>query len=125
MVFNNIDMPFWSIIVAKDGFESWNDRLVAGYTVKGIGELVIRGEEKMKLPRPRERKMGDICLGVSEFIEGIAIVGFHQDNVNRREQEERMACNTHHSLELTHFCLGLVWCKWEIEKSLECVSMQL
>ena len=57
--------------------------MVAGNTVKCIGELVIRREERMKLPRPREREVGEVCLRVSQFIEGVAIVGFHPDDVNR------------------------------------------
>ena len=41
------------------------------------------------------------------------------------EREERVACNAHHSLELTHFCRGPVWCRREIVASLECVWIQL
>ena len=52
MAFSNVFMPFSMMVVVKNGFESRNDRLITGNAVKGIGELVIRGEERMKLPRP-------------------------------------------------------------------------
>ena len=82
MVFSNIFLPFSTVVIVKNGFKGGNDRLVAGNTIKCIGELVVRGEERMKLPRPGERKTSEICLGISEFIKRIAIVGFHPDNVN-------------------------------------------
>ena len=83
MVFSNIFLPFSTVVIVKNGFKGGNDRLVAGNTIKCIGELVVRGEERMKLPRPGERKTSYICLGISEFIKGIAIVVFHPDDGNR------------------------------------------
>ena len=56
MVFNNIFLPFSTLIIVKNGFKSGNNRLVAGSTVKGIGKLVIKGEERVELPRLRGRK---------------------------------------------------------------------
>ena len=82
MVFSNIFLPFCTMVVVKNGFQSRNDRLVAGNTVKCIGKLMVRGEERVKLPRPGEREVGKVSLRISQFVEGIAIVGFHPDNVN-------------------------------------------
>ena len=82
MVFSNIFLPFRAMVIVKNGFKSRNNRLVAGNTVKRIVKLIIRGEERMKLPRPREREVGEVCLRVSQFIEGVTIVGFHPDDVN-------------------------------------------
>ena len=47
MVFGNIIIPFGAMTVVENGFKSGNDRLVAGSTVKGIGELVFRREERV------------------------------------------------------------------------------
>ena len=54
MVFSNIFLPFRAMVIVKNGFKSRNNRLVAGNTVKCIGELVIGREERVELPGPRE-----------------------------------------------------------------------
>ena len=50
MVSSNIFLPLCAVIIAKNGLQSRNDRLVAGNTVKCIGELVVGREERMEFP---------------------------------------------------------------------------
>ena len=113
------------MIIVKNGFESRNDRLVTGNAVKCIGELVVRGEESMKLPRPGERETGKMCLGIGQFVQWVTIVGFHSDNVNGGGRERRGWHVTQTSLEFMCFCHGPVWCRQEMEASLEVSSPRL
>ena len=65
IVFSNIFMPFSAMVIVKNGFKCENNRLVTQDTVKCIGELVVRGEERMEFPRPAEGKTSKISLGIS------------------------------------------------------------
>ena len=61
-MFGDIVMPFGMIVIVKDGFKSGHNRLVAGNTVKYIRKLLVRGKERMELPRLKERKMSKVGL---------------------------------------------------------------
>ena len=43
---------------------------------------MVRREERVELPGPREGEMSKIGLGISQFIEWVTIMSFYLYNVN-------------------------------------------